>query len=266
VSGALVAAGILGGAVHITLVTMQSYTMRARGWTRDDYSLARFDIGASMLVAFGVYSLAIFLVAAAVLHSPTVDAGELTATAAATALGPLVGPYAKWLFLLGLWGAAISTLGGNTVVPPYLLADKLGWERDVSDPRYRGAIVATALAGIGGVFLGGAFFPLLVLVLAFGLVGTPFALALVLYLLNDDGAVPETNSHAANAAGLVLIGVTVVTAGSFLRERIASGVADPTTVLVVVFAAVLTAATLALLALFVREWVESTRVARTSVE
>ncbi|SEP24023.1 manganese transport protein [Halogranum amylolyticum] len=266
VSGALVAAGILGGAVHITLVTMQSYTMRARGWTRDDYGLARFDVGASMLVAFGVYSLAIFLVAAAVLHSPTVDASGLTATAAATALGPLVGPYAEWLFLLGLWGAAVSTLGGNTVVPPYLLGDKLGWGRDVSDPRYRGAIVVTALAGIGGVFLGGTFFQLLVLVLAFGLVGTPFALALVLYLLNDPGAVPETNSHAANAAGLVLIGVTVVTAGSFLREQVASGLADPTTVLVVAFAAVLAAATLALLALFVREWVQATRAARAAAE
>lgn len=266
VSGALVAAGILGGAVHITLVTMQSYTMRARGWTRDDYGLARFDVGASMLVAFGVYSLAIFLVAASVLYSPDVDASTLTATAAATALGPLVGEYAKWLFLLGLWGAAISTLGGNTVVPPYLLADKLGWTRDVSDSRYRGAIVVTALAGIGGVFLGGTFFQLLVLVLAFGLVGTPFALALVLYLLNDPETVPETNSHVANAAGVVLIGVTVVTAGSFLREQVASGLTDPTTVLVVLFAAVLAAATLALLALFVREWVASARVARGSVE
>ncbi len=50
---ALVAAGILGGAVHITLITMHSYTMRARGWTREDYDLATVDVGASMLVAFG---------------------------------------------------------------------------------------------------------------------------------------------------------------------------------------------------------------------
>jgi len=34
--GALVAAGILGGAVHITLITMHSYTMRSRGWTREE--------------------------------------------------------------------------------------------------------------------------------------------------------------------------------------------------------------------------------------
>ena len=61
---AIVAAGILGGAVHITLVTMHTYTMRARGWTARDYGLATFDVGSSMLVAFGIYSLAVFLVAA----------------------------------------------------------------------------------------------------------------------------------------------------------------------------------------------------------
>ncbi|MFC7156949.1 NRAMP family divalent metal transporter [Halomarina halobia] len=252
VDGALVAAGILGGAVHITLVTMHSYTMRARGWTREEYGLATFDIGASMLAAFGVYSLGIFLVAATVLHDPSVSAGGLTATAAAQALGPLVGEHAKWLFLLGLWGAAVSTLGGNTVVPPYLLADKLGWERDVSDPRYRGAIVVTALAGIGGVFVGGQFFPLLVLTLAFGLVGTPFALALVLYLLNDGEAVPERTPTATNVGGVVLIAVTAITAGAFLREQVAGGF-DPITLFVLLFAVALGVATLFLLALFVRE-------------
>jgi manganese transport protein len=256
VDGALVAAGILGGAVHITLVTMQSYTMDARGWTREDAGLARFDVGVSMLGAFGIYSLAIFLVAASVLHDPAVSAGELTATAAAQALGPLVGEAASWLFLLGLWGAAISTLGANTVVPPYLLADKLGWERDISDTRYRAAIVAVALTGIGGVFIGGEVFPLLVLTLAFGLVGTPFALAIVLYLLNDHRAVPETNPTAANVGGLVLITITAITAGSFLQGQVAGGL-TPVTVFVLVFAAVLAIATLLLFVLFVRERLSS---------
>ncbi|WP_396613726.1 NRAMP family divalent metal transporter (plasmid) [Haloferax sp. S1W] len=253
VDGALVAAGILGGAVHVTLVTMQFYTMRARKWTRKNYGLATFDIGASMLVAFGIYSLAIFLVAAGVLHSPEVQASGLTAIDAAQALGPLVGANAKWLFLLGLWGAAVSTLGGNTVVPPYLVADKLGWETDVSDPRYRGLLAVVALLSAGGTFVGGAFFPLLILVLAFGLVGTPFALVLVLYLLNTSDVVPVQNSRTANLAGLVLIAITSILAGSFVREQAAGGLGDPITLFVVLFAVGLGAASLALGGKFVRE-------------
>jgi manganese transport protein len=251
VDGALVAAGVLGGAVHITLVTMHSYTMRARGWTRDDYDLATFDVASSMLGAFGLYSLAIFLVAASVLHAPGIEAGDLTAVSAAQTLGPLVGPAAKWLFLVGLWGAAVSTLGGNTVVPPFLVADKLGWETDVSDGRYRWLLVGFALLSAVGPFVGGAFFPLLVLVLAFGLVGTPFALVVVLVLLNSD-AVPEPNPRLANLAGVALVAVTATTAGSFVRRRVAAGLRDPMTLFVVGFAVVLAVATVALVVQFVR--------------
>jgi len=252
VDGALVAAGVLGGAVHITLITMHSYTMRARGWTDREYGLATFDVGTSMLVAFGIYSLAVFLVAAGVLHSPDVAAGDLTAVAAAQALGPLVGTNAKWLFLVGLWGAAVSTLGGNTIVPPYLVADKLGWGTDVSDGRYRALLAAVALGSGLGAFVGGVFFPLLVLVLAFGLVGTPFAIAVVLYLLNSD-AVPEPTSAAANLGGLVLLSVTALLAGNFVRSRALPDLGDPLPTFVVVFAVVLGLATLALAGTYLRE-------------
>jgi len=250
VDSALVAAGVLGGAVHITLVTMHSYTMRARGWTARDYDLATVDVGASMLVAFGAYSVAVFLVAASVLHSPDVAAADLTAVSASRALGPLVGPAAEWLFLLGLWGAAVSTLGGNTVVPPFLVADKLGWGTDVSDPRYRWLLAGVALVSAAGAFLGGAFFPLLVLVLAFGLVGTPFALVVVLSLLNS-GAVPEPNARLANAGGVALVGVAAVLAGNFVRGQVASGL-DALSAFVLAFAVAMGLATVGLVANYLR--------------
>lgn len=251
--GALIAAGVLGGAVHITLITMQTYTMRARGWTRDDYGLGLFDVGTSMLVAFGLFSLATFLVAASVLHTPDVVAAELDALAAAEALGPLAGEYAQWLFLVGLWGAAISTLGANTVVPPYLVADKLDWGTDVSDPRFRAAIVVVALVGAVGAFLEGAFFPLLVLVLAFGLVGTPFALIVVLYLLNDPGTVSETNPLPANVGGVVLVLITAVLAVGFVEGEIPTATSDPISAFVVAFAAVIGLATVGLVGKYIRD-------------
>lgn len=59
---ALGAPGILGGAVHITLITM-----RARDWTREEYGLVTFGVGDSMLLAFGTYGVAIFLLMASML-------------------------------------------------------------------------------------------------------------------------------------------------------------------------------------------------------
>ncbi|WP_276272730.1 NRAMP family divalent metal transporter [Haloarcula litorea] len=248
VEGALLAAGILGGAVHIALVTMQSYTMRARGWTVEDAALARFDVAASMLVAFGIASLAIFLVAASVLGDP-----GLGVVGAANALGPLVGADARWLFLLGLWGAAVTTLGGNTVVPPYLVADKMGWRQDTEDGRYRATVAAFALVSALGVFIPGAVFGLLVQALAIGFVGTPFVLLLVLYLLNDPGAVPETNSALENVGGVLLIGVSTVVAGQWVQRVAAGGLADPASLAILAFAGVLAAAMLGLVAMAVRD-------------
>jgi manganese transport protein len=244
VSGALVAAGILGGAVHITIITMQTYTVRARGWTTEDAGLARFDISVSMLAAFGIFSIATFLVAAGALFG-NVDAQGLTAVSAAQALEPIAGEFAQSLFLAGLLGAAVSTLGGNTLVPPYVVADKLGWKTDVSDSRYRALLAATALLSAGGVFIGGSFLQLLVLVLAFGLVGTPFAIALVLVLLNDSGTTAEPPSLLLNVGGVALFAVASVLAGSFVNEQISGGL-TALSGSVLVFAVVLGLATVVL--------------------
>ena len=249
---ALVAAGVLGGAVHVTIITMQTYTTRARGWTDEDAGVARFDIVTSMGVAFGLYSLAIFVVAASVLSGME----EVTAIGAAEALGPLVGTHAQALFFVGLLGAAVSTLGGNTVVPPYLLADKLGWETDVSDRRYRSLVATVALASAAGAFIEGAFLPLLVLVLAFGLVGTPFAIALVLVLLNTRSVDAEAPGVAVNTGGVALFAVATVIAGSFVADEFRAvrelGAFDAgMSTVAVAFATVLGAATAALLVSFV---------------
>ncbi|MFB6160609.1 MAG: NRAMP family divalent metal transporter [Haloferacaceae archaeon] len=262
VDGALLAAGILGGAVHVTIITMQTYTVRARGWTREDVPLARLDVGVSMLGAFGVYSLAIFVVTASVLHGPNVNPADLTPTSAAAALGPLVGPAAERLFLFGLLGAAVSTLGGNTVVPPYLVADKLGWGTDVSDRRYRALIAGVALLSAGGAFVGGALFPLLALVLAFGLVGTPFAVALVLVLLHADD-VPGSLGAREAVGGTAVLAVGALTAGQFVASRVGTAASDPISAVVVAFAAVFGVATLALLAKGVRDATATGRTVRS---
>ncbi|WP_158855511.1 NRAMP family divalent metal transporter [Halorhabdus sp. CUG00001] len=244
--GAVVAAGILGGAVHITLITMHSYTMRAREWTIDEYGLATVDVGASMLVAFGAYSVAIFLVTASVLSEP-----NLTTVGAAEALGPLVGTSAEWLFLLGLGGAAISTLGGNTIVPPFLLADKLGWGTTVADSRYRALLAGFALLSAPGAFIGGEVLGQLVLVLALGTVGTPFAIAVVLYLLNS-GAVPEANSTLGNIGGLALLVVSSGLAANFVREQVNAGI-DPLSGAVLTFGGILGIATVALVGKYIHD-------------
>ena len=239
-------AGILGGAVHITLITMQTYTVRAREWTIADRRLARWDIGVAMLGGFGLYSVAIYLVAAAVL--PTAGLTDVTAIGAAEALGPLVGPAAQSLFLLGLLGAAVTTLGGNTIVGPLLVADKLGWDASIRDRRYRGLVVMVALLSAAGAFIEGAFLPLLVIVLAFGLLGTPFIIAVVL-VLGTDAEVMRADRMGPGAVvgGLVAMVVTGVSAGGFVWSRVVDGVGGPIDGMVVAMGLVMALSTAAII-------------------
>ena len=285
-NGALIAAGILGGAVHVSLITVHSYVMMARKWTKNDYSLASFDIGASMLVAFGIYSVAIFLVAASVLHSPSINPADLTAVKAAQALGPLTGSHATWLFLFGLWAAGISTLGGNTLVPVYPIADKLGWAFDGSNDssiplvltrlipfskfknsdqiipisRHKVLLILFALFSASGAFISGSFFSLLVVVLAVGLVGTPFALLLVLYILNISELSDKTHP-VLNIGGIALVAITSYTAAAYiLKNHLPSvfdinsfSIVDPISLsgLVVVFSLILSVSMLILIFKFI---------------
>lgn len=244
--GALVAAGVLGGAVHIAIITMQTYNVQARGWTTGDGELARFDIGVSMILAFGIFSITTFLVAAgALFEAETVDPGALDAIVAAQALEPIAGEFAQSLFLVGLLGAAVSTLGANTLVPPYVVADKLDWQIDIADTRYRLLVAGVALLSAAGAFIEGSFFLLLVLVLAFGLVGTPFVIAIVLVLLNDSGTTAETPGVPLNVAGGVLFAVASTLAGQFVYDELSGGLTALSGT-VLIFSAVLTAATVLL--------------------
>ena len=110
--------------------------------------------------------------------------------------------------------------------------------------------MAVALLSAPGAFIPGAVIGQLVLVLALGTVGTPFAIAVVLYLLNS-GAVPESNSTLANLGGLALLAVTGGLAANFVREQVGAGL-TPLSGVVLAVAVVILLATLGLLVKFGR--------------
>lgn len=216
---ALMMAAIMGGAVHITIIGMHTYNTNARKWTRKDLGLARFDNTLSMGFAFGIYSMAIFVVAAAVLYPHHIRIR--LATDAALSLGPLLGKDAMLVFLIGLWAATFSTISPTFLAGAYFVVDKVGRDPNPDDHVFRLVILAGALASAFGPFLKGGFFLLLPLMLALGLCGTPLILAVVLYLLNrSDVAGNEKNSVVLNVLGFLTLLVTTIVALRFLWVKL----------------------------------------------
>lgn len=219
IDSALMIAAILGGAVHITIIGMHTYNTNARKWAKKDLGLARFDNTLSMGFAFGIYSLAIFVVAAAVLHPNNIKIK--LATDAALSLGPLLGENAMVIFLLGLWAATLSTISPTFLAGTYFIFDKMKWEPNPKDRKFHIVILGSALLSAFGPFIKGSFFLLLPFMLALGLCGTPLIIAIILYLLNKREVVGEySNSVVLNVLGIITLVITTLVAVRFILLKI----------------------------------------------
>ena len=219
IDSALMIAAILGGAVHITIIGMHTYNTNVRKWAKKDLGLARFDNTLSMGFAFGIYSLAIFVVAAAVLHPNNIKIK--LATDAALSLGPLLGANAMVIFLIGLWAATLSTISPTFLAGAYFIFDKMKWEPNPKDRKFRIVILGSALLSAFGPLIKGSFFLLLPFMLALGLCGTPLIIAIILYLLNKREVVGEYgNSVVLNVLGIITLVVTTLVAVRFILLKI----------------------------------------------
>ncbi len=217
--GGLMMAGIMGGAVHITIIAMHTYNVNARKWRRSDMGLARMDTLLSMFVAFGLYSAAIYLASAAVIHpqgTPIKTAFDLAKT-----LTPVLGPYAGAVFLAGLYGAVLSTITPTFLAGGYFLADKMGWGSSVADNRFKAVVLLGCLVSMIGPMLKGSFLTLLVVMLALGLCGTPLIILILLLLLNKkDWAKEHKNSLTLNIFGFLTLAITTLLAVRFIVAKL----------------------------------------------
>ena len=213
VQEALMMAAIMGGAVHITIIAMHSYTVNERGWTPKEMPLAAMDTFMSMFVAFGLYSVSIFLTGAAWLHPQ--HAVIKNAIDLAKTLTPVLGPYAGTVFLIGLWGAVLSTLTPTFLAGGYFLADTFGWGKSIDDPRFKKAVLAGCLVSLAGPLLPGGWLIMLMIMLAMGLCGTPLIIAMNLLLLNKKSWAGE---HA-NGIAVNILGVASLILTTFLAAR-----------------------------------------------
>ena len=135
-----------------------------------------------MFAAFGLYSVSVYLAAAAVLHPAGIEVKN--AFDLAQTLTPVLGPYAGGVFLAGLVGGGLCP-----PLPPPFWPGVTFWptsstgDKTVADHRFKALVLLGCLVSLIGPFIGGSFLVMLVVMLALGLCGTPLILVLLLLLL-----------------------------------------------------------------------------------
>jgi Mn2+/Fe2+ NRAMP family transporter len=119
---------------------------------KDDLPLARADVIVGTIFAC-VIAAFIVISTAATLHANGVTSIDSAATAAES-LAPIAGNYAKYLFAIGLFGAAMLAMGVLPLATAYSISEALGFEKGLSRSFREAPIflgIFTGLILIGGV-------------------------------------------------------------------------------------------------------------------
>lgn len=134
---------------------MQVYVQSSvveKGMTKEDYGLARLDVIIGTLFACMI-SAFIVISTAATLNVQGIT--ELNSAAdAAQALAPIAGEYAKFIFAVGLFGAAMLAMGVLPLATAYSLSEALGFEKGLAHSFREAPIflgIFTSLIVIGSV-------------------------------------------------------------------------------------------------------------------
>jgi Mn2+/Fe2+ NRAMP family transporter len=131
---------------------MQIYVQSSvveKGTQKEDLGLARTDAIIGVLFA-NLIAAFIVIATAATLHVEGIHLHD--AADAARALAPVVGPYAKYLFGIGLFGAAMLAMGVLPLATAYSLSEALGFEKGLSRsfreaPIFLGIFTALVIIG-----------------------------------------------------------------------------------------------------------------------
>ncbi len=113
--------GVIGGVGGSVTLLGYSYWMREAGLTStEDLGSMRTDVAIAYILT-GLFGCAIMIIAAGI----DIDAmsGTGMALVVAEQLVPAIGEPGKWIFLIGFWGAALSSMIGVWHGVPYLFAN-----------------------------------------------------------------------------------------------------------------------------------------------
>lgn len=150
---------LIGGLGGTLTVLSYGYWMREVGRNgREDLNACRIDLGASYAIT-AIFGIAMMIVGRTI-HVEGEGTGLLVSLS--NQVGVVLGPTAKWVFLIGTFGTVFSSLLGVWQAAPYLFADSwrlLTTERgapvtvDTRAKPYRSFLIVLALVPMIGLFM-----------------------------------------------------------------------------------------------------------------
>lgn len=185
----------------------QAYLMQAR---RKLYPKGRQTGSDSLpgILILGIMSAIVMICAASVLHPQGLKI--TSGSDMAKVLEPLFGNNASAFFLIGLFGAAFSSLIGNASLGGTLMADALGFGNDFSAKQVRGLIALVMVLGATvAIAFGSLPIQLMIFAQSITIFVVPF-IGIALYLIANDEKVMKQHTNNATARVLGALGLLIL--------------------------------------------------------
>lgn len=190
----------------------QSYLMQERRRINPGAPQSGRDSFPGILI-LGIMSAIVLICAASVLHPQGLKVNS--GSDMAKVLEPLFGNYASAFFLIGLFGAAFSSLIGNASLGGTLMADALGHGSNFNSKIVRALIALVMFIGaVIAIIFGNLPIQLMIFAQSITILVVPF-IGIALYLIANDRAVMgdlrnSPSTRVIGALGLViLIGLAI---------------------------------------------------------
>lgn len=185
----------------------QSYLMQER---RKLHPLGRQsgnDSFAGILI-LGIMSAIVLICAAAVLHPKGLSVNS--GSDMARVLEPLFGNYAAAIFLIGLFGAAFSSLIGNASLGGTLMADAMGFGSSFDSKVVRALIALVMTIGaLIAIRFGSLPIQLMIFAQSITILVVPF-IGTALYLIANDESIMKNHKNSLQAKIIGAIGLLIL--------------------------------------------------------
>lgn len=174
-------AAMAGTTCSAAVFIIRSTVIAEKGWTLEHLEHEKKDAFVSVFIMI-LLSAVVMAVGAGTLH--VLGLTMETTLEMIRLLEPIGGESAAFLLIVGISGAGLSTIFPIVLIAPWLVADYMGWDRNIQSPMFRALIIAGLLFAFGSVFLEQTPPLLMVLSQAFQATILPAVAIPIFYLLN----------------------------------------------------------------------------------
>lgn len=214
ISDTMLILGLIGTTVVPYNLYLHSSGVIERGWHKNpekNMRLMRFDTLVPIFIG-GIVTMAVGVVAAKVLNPLFISTGlEISgAQEMALALEPLLGNAAFFLFCIGLFAAAVSSMPMAALSAAYVVTQSFRLSTDLKSTPFR--IVFSLVAWIPFIFAVGVTNPIWTIIMAQSVNGMllPITAIFIFYLINKKSIAGKfKNKPITNILGILAVGFAV---------------------------------------------------------